>query len=76
MLGEVTQDNLHLFISGKAAEVALLIANERGISPEDALVEFYGTRTYRLLENESTKYWHYSPAQLYQLTRDDASENA
>lgn len=53
MLGEVTQDNLHLFIPGKVAGVAVLMAEERGISPEEALVEFYRTRTYRLLETRS-----------------------
>lgn len=70
MPGEVTADNLHLFIAGKAAGVAALLAEERGITPADALVEFYGSRTYRLLEREETKYWHYSPSQLYQLMKD------
>ena len=70
MLGEVTQDNLHLFIPGKVAGVAVLMAEERGISPEEALVEFYRTRTYRLLENEKSKYWHYSPEQLYQTMKE------
>lgn len=75
MLGEVTQDNLHLFIPGKVAGVAVLLAEERGISPEEALVEFYGTRTYRLLENEKSKYWHYSPEQLYQTMKEQTEYN-
>lgn len=72
MPSEVSQDNLHLFIAGKAAGVAVLIAQERGISPADALVAFYATPTYRHLEKAATKYWHYSSEQLYQLLREDA----
>ena len=71
MLGEVTPDNLHLFISGKSAAVAMLIAKESGISSDEALLRFYATRTYKRLECEATKYWHYSPAQLYQIMKDD-----
>lgn len=71
MPGEVTQDNLHLFIAGKAAGVAAMIAEEQGISPSEALVQFYATQTYRNLEKEATKYWHYSPEQLYQLLKEE-----
>ena len=67
MPGEVTQQNIHLFIPGKVAGAALLLARDRGLSPEEALVAFYGTKTYGRLEREETKYWHYSPAQLYQV---------
>ncbi len=67
MPGEVTQQNLHLFIPGKVAGAAMLLAKGRGLSPENALVAFYNTKTYGLLEREDTKYWHYSPSQLYQV---------
>ena len=72
MLGEVTQQNLHLFIPGKIAGVAMLISKETGRSVLDALRDFYVSRTCKLLEREETKYWHYSAAQLYQ----DMQENA
>lgn len=66
MPGEVTQSNLYLFIPGKVAGVAALLAKNRGLAPEDALMAFYGTKTYARLEHEATKCWHYSPEQLYQ----------
>lgn len=69
----VTRDNLHLFISGKAAGVAMLIAEKDGISAEDALLKFYATETYRRLEREETKYWQYSAAQLYRLLEDESA---
>ncbi len=72
MRGEVTQDNLHLFIYGKIAGTAMLIARAGNKSLFDALREFYSSRTCKLLEREDTKYWHYSPAQLYQVMLDDA----
>ena len=72
MPGEVTQQNLHLFIPGKIARVAMLISKENGRSVLDALHDFYASRTCKLLEREETKYWHYSAAQLYQ----DMQENA
>ena len=70
MQGEVTQKNLHLFIAGKIAAIASLMADELGISDFEALGRFYRTRTCKLLELEDTKYWHYSPAQLYQLEKE------
>ena len=71
MSGVVTQENLHLFIPGKAAGVAMLIANAEGLTVEEALLKFYSTETYRRLERERTKYWHYSAAQLYQILQDE-----
>ena len=72
MSGVVTQENLHLFIPGKAAGVAMLIANAEGLTVEEALFKFYSTETYRRLEREQTKYWHYSAAQLYQILQDES----
>ena len=65
MPAEITQSNLHLLIPGKAARIATLIAAKRHITPKAALLAFYRSKTYRELERESSKYWHYSPEQLY-----------
>ena len=70
MQGVVTQENLHLFISGKIAGVAAIMAETLGISQLEALGRFYKTKVCKLLEREETKFWHYSPAQLYQLEED------
>lgn len=68
MSAEITQSNVRLLIPGKAAVVASLIAAKRSISPKDALLIFYRSPTYRKLEQEATKYWHYSPEQLFWLS--------
>jgi hypothetical protein len=65
MLGKVTQENLYNFIPGKAARIATLLRQNRRMAPKQALLTFYRSRAYRLLEREETKLWHASPAQIY-----------
>lgn len=66
MRAEITQKNLYLILAGKVAAVASFIAEDENISPLDALSKFYESDTYRRLEQEDTKYWHYGPVALYQ----------
>ena len=66
MRAEITQQNLYLILAGKAAAVAAFIAEDEQISPLDALTKFYASDTYRRLEREETKYWHFGPVALYQ----------
>ena len=68
MPAEITQDNVRLLIPGKAARMAMLIAARRHLSPKAALLAFYRSQTYRELERESSKYWHYSPEQLFAVS--------
>ena len=68
MSAEITQENVRLLIPGKAARMATLIATHRHITPKAALLAFYHSKTYRELERESSKYWHYSPEQLFALS--------
>ena len=68
MPAEITQENVRLLIPGKAARLATLIAAQRHITPKAALLAFYRSKTYRELERESSKYWHYSPEQLFALS--------
>ena len=66
MRADITQQNLYLILAGKAAAVAAFIAEDEHISPLDALTRFYASDTYRRLEREETKLWHYGPVALYQ----------
>ena len=66
MRAEITQQNLYLILGGKAAAVAAFIAEDEHISPLDALTKFYASDTYRRLEREDTKLWHYGAVALYQ----------
>ena len=66
MRANITQQNLYLILAGKVAAVAAFIAEDEHISPLDALTKFYASDTYRRLEREETKLWHYGPVALYQ----------
>ena len=63
---EISQDNLYLILAGKASAVAAFIAEDEHLSPMEALTKFYASDTYRRLEQEDTKLWHYGPVALYQ----------
>ena len=69
MRADITQQNLYLIIAGKAAAVAAFIAEDENLSPLEALSKFYASETYRRLEREDTKYWHFGPVTLYQEYR-------
>lgn len=66
MRADITQENLYLILAGKAAAVAIFIAEDEHLSALDALTKFYASNTYRRLEREDTKYWHLGPVALYQ----------
>lgn len=63
---KITQKNVHIFIPHKVAAIAKRLNKERNIPLKHAIVAFYNSKTYACLENKSTKYWHESPAQLYE----------
>ncbi len=63
---KITQENVHIFIPHKAAGVIDMIAEEEQISILDALRKFYGSQTYKQLEDEQTKLWYESTIGLYQ----------
>jgi hypothetical protein len=67
MPAEITQENVRLLLPGKNAQVASMIAEAKKIPSAAALLEFYHSETYRKLECEKTKYWYFSPSQLFEL---------
>ncbi|MBR4901327.1 MAG: hypothetical protein IKZ46_10330 [Victivallales bacterium] len=66
MSQEVTQKNVHLFIPAKAAKIISRIQQERNIELKEALLAFYRSSIYHMLETESTKLWHKSGEQIYE----------
>ena len=42
-----------------------MLRNDRNMAVKQALLTFYSSRAYRLLEREETKLWHASPAQIF-----------
>ena len=70
MIGQITDKNLYLILPGKVSKMAGMYAAEAGISVAEALSRIYKSATYRELEKESNKLWHYGPVALYQMFRE------
>lgn len=62
---QVTQENLYNLIPSKAAKITTMLRSGRNMAVKQALLTFYSSRAYRLLEREETKLWHASPAQIF-----------
>jgi hypothetical protein len=67
---DINQENFRLLLPGKIAALVERRREERRCSPKEALLDFYCSGLYRELENEETKRWWESPAQLYQDWKD------
>lgn len=67
----ITNENLYLLLPGKVSKMAGMYAAEAGISITEALARIYRSATYRELEKESSKLWHYGPVALYQIFREN-----
>lgn len=65
ILPKVTQENVHIFIPLKAAKVAERYAKSHGISKKQALLDFYNSKVYGILEQEDTKLWYEGVNYLY-----------
>lgn len=63
---KITQDNVHLLIPNKVAQLASRLMQD-GIasSMPEALGAVYSSNVYSLLEQECTKYWWMGIASLY-----------
>ena len=64
MINSITPEKLYLILPFKVSQLAFLLTQKLGISDREALVEIYGSETYRQLENEKTKLWHLGPVAL------------
>lgn len=63
----ITQKNLYLILPGKVSKMAVMYAEDFEVSIIEALRRIYSSETYRELEDESTKLWHYGPIALYEM---------
>ena len=62
---QVTQKNLYNLIPPKAAKITTMLRSSRNMAIKQALLTFYTSKAYRLLEREETKLWHASPSQIF-----------
>lgn len=64
-LPAITQNNVHIFIPRKVAYITKRLNQEKHTNVKDSVLLFYNSRTYRQLEQESTKLWQDNVKQLY-----------
>lgn len=64
---KITQQNLYLILPGKVSKMATIYASHFGVSIVEALKRIYKSRTYKELENEDSKLWHFGPVALYEM---------
>jgi len=64
MIQAITKDNLYLILPYKVSQLAMLYAHKYGIGMADAIKAIYSSNTYKQLEREETKLWHYGPVAL------------
>ena len=67
----ITQNNIYLLLPGKVSKMAQMYAADFGTSITNALDRIYQSSTYRELEREESKLWHYGPVALYQMFLND-----
>ena len=63
---EITDKNLYLLLPSKVSLFVQLYIKEHGGSIIDAIRQFYHSNTYKALEKENTKLWHYGSGALYE----------
>ena len=62
---QVTQKNLYNLIPPKVAKITTMLRSSRNMAVKQALLTFYNSKAYRLLEREETKLWYASPEQIF-----------
>ena len=62
-----TQDDLRTILPSKIALMADLFSRRTGEDPVKVMADFYKSNTYAMLQDESTKYWWFGPAELCEL---------
>ena len=66
MIPEITNNNVHLLIPGKAAHFVCIYTEQHGGTILEALRAFYSSKMYHELEDESTKLWYLGLVALYE----------
>jgi len=64
MIQAITKDNLYLILPYKVSQLAVLYARNFGVDMTEAIKAIYKSNTYKQLEREETKLWHYGPVAL------------
>jgi hypothetical protein len=66
MIKPITQETLYLILPIKVNQLAMLYAQRFGGSVVDAIRQIYSSNTYKQLEKEETKLWHFGQVALFE----------
>ncbi len=61
---QITSKNLYLLLPYKVSQLSILYARKFNVTIIDAIRAIYKSNTYKELEDEETKLWHYGPVAL------------
>ena len=62
---QIDQNTLHLLLPGKISWMVEYLQEDYGWTLQECLNRIYHSELYRKLADESTKYWHLGPVDLY-----------
>lgn len=69
-----TQEDIRTILPSKIALVVDILSKRTGEDPVKLMTDFYQSKTYAMLQNESTKYWCFSPMELSELFEQDVAQ--
>lgn len=69
-----TQEDIRTILPSKIALVVDILSKRTGEDPVKLMTDFYQSKTYAMLQNESTKYWWFSPVELSELFEQDVAQ--
>lgn len=69
-----TQEDIRTILPSKIALVVDILSKRTGEDPVKLMTDFYQSKTYVMLQNESTKYWWFSPMELSELFEQDVAQ--
>lgn len=69
-----TQEDIRTILPSKIALLVDILSKRTGEDPVKLMTDFYQSKTYAMLQNESTKYWWFGPAELCELFEQDVAQ--
>ena len=69
-----SQEDIRMILPSKIALVVDILSKRTGEDPVKIMTDFYRSKTYLMLQDESTKYWWFGPAELSELYEQEVSQ--
>ena len=69
-----SQEDIRMILPSKIALVVDILSKRTGEDPVKIMTDFYRSKTYLMLQDESTKYWWFGPVELCELYEQEVSQ--